>query len=78
MPAQATVFMNNRSQAVRLPAEMRFDDDVKKLHVRVLGAERILVPADRSWDSFFLHEAPADDDFMNERVEQRPAQREEL
>lgn len=78
MTAQATIFMNNRSQAVRLPAEMRFGDDVKKLRVRALGAERILAPADRVWDSFFLHEAPADDDFMNERVEQRPAPREEL
>ena len=57
MTAQATIFMNNRSQAVRLPAEMRFGDDVKKLRVRALGAERILAPADRVWDSFFLHEA---------------------
>lgn len=78
MTAQATVFMNNRSQAVRLPAEMRFDDDVKKLHVRALGAERILAPAGRTWDSFFLHEEPADDDFMAERAPQQPAQREEL
>ena len=78
MTAQATICRNNRSQAVRLPAEMRFGDDVKKLRVRALGAERILAHADRVWDSFFLHEAPADDDFMNERVEQRPAQREEL
>lgn len=78
MIAQATVFMNNRSQAVRLPAEMRFDDDVKKLHVRALGAERILVPVGRTWDSFFLHEPAADDDFMTERAAQRPAEREGL
>ena len=76
MTAHATVFMNNRSQAVRLPAEMRFDDDVKKLHVRALGPERILTPIDRVWDSFFLHEPPADDDFMAERAAQRPAERE--
>ena len=76
MLVQATVFMNNRSQAVRLPAEMRFDDDVKKVHVRARGAERILVPADRTWDSFFLDEPAADDDFMTERAEQRPVERE--
>lgn len=28
--AQGTVFVNNRTQAVRLPAETRFPDDVKK------------------------------------------------
>ena len=78
MTAQATIFMNNRSQAVRLPAEMRFGDDVKKLRVRALGAERILAPADRVWDSFFLHEPAADDDFMAERAEQRPTEREGL
>ena len=76
MLVQATVFMNNRSQAVRLPAEMRFDDDVKKVHVRARGAERILVPAGRTWDSFFLDEPAADDDFMTERAEQRPVERE--
>ena len=78
MTAHATVFMNNRSQAVRLPADMRFDDSVKKVHVRVLGAERILAPADRVWDSFFLHEPAVDDDFMRQRAEQRPSAREEL
>lgn len=27
---EASIFMTNRSQAVRLPAEVRFDNDVKK------------------------------------------------
>ena len=31
----STVFTYNRSQAVRLPAEMRFPDSVKKVDVRV-------------------------------------------
>lgn len=78
MTQQATIFMNNRSQAVRLPADLRFGDEVKKVRVRALGPERILAPVDRVWDSFFLHEAPADDDFMAERAEQRVAEREEL
>ena len=48
-----TVFMNNRTQAVRLPADMRFDESVKKVEVRKQGNERIISPAGQSWDSFF-------------------------
>ncbi|SPX42282.1 toxin-antitoxin locus protein VapB2 [Haemophilus influenzae] len=32
---EASVFMTNRSQAVRLPAEVRFSEEIKKLSVRV-------------------------------------------
>ncbi|WGE33676.1 antitoxin [Actinobacillus genomosp. 1] len=64
---EASVFMTNRSQAVRLPAEVRFASDVKKLSVRVVGNERILAPINQSWDSFFLGAATVSDDFMTER-----------
>lgn len=64
---EASVFMTNRSQAVRLPAEVRFSEEIKKLSVRVLGSDRILSPLNQSWDSFFLNDQAASDDFMNER-----------
>lgn len=64
---EASVFMTNRSQAVRLPAEVRFASDVKKLSVRVVGNERILVPINQSWNSFFLGSISVSDDFMEER-----------
>ncbi len=38
-----TVFTNNRSQAIRLPAEMRLPEGVKRVDVRVRGCERIIV-----------------------------------
>ena len=53
---EASVFMTNRSQAVRLPAEVRFSEEIKKLSVRVLGSDRILSPLNQSWDSFFLND----------------------
>ncbi|MEZ8987841.1 type II toxin-antitoxin system VapB family antitoxin [Vibrio breoganii] len=65
--AQATVFVNNRSQAVRLPEETRFPEDVKKVSVRVVGKERILAPIENTWDSFFLSDQNVSDDFMTER-----------
>ena len=43
--SEGTVFMNNRTQAVRLPADMRFDENVKKVEVRKQGNERIISPA---------------------------------
>jgi len=64
---EASVFMTNRSQAVRLPAEVRFSEEIKKLSVRVLGCDRILSPLNQSWDSFFLNDQAVSDDFMNER-----------
>ena len=42
--ALGSVFTNNRTQAVRLPAEVRFPDTVSKVTVRVVGKERILAP----------------------------------
>ncbi len=65
-----SVFVNNRTQAVRLPAETRFPDDVKKVTVRVLGKERILTPVENAWDSFFLSDDRVSDDFMSERASQ--------
>lgn len=73
-----TVFNNNRTQAVRLPAEMRFPDSVKKVEVRSNGQERIISPATSSWDSFFLGAASATNDFMSERASQSQPERESL
>jgi antitoxin VapB len=74
----STVFINNRTQAVRLPADMRFPETVKKVEVRALGQERVIAPADRLWDSFFLGQALPTDDFMPERAAQTQADREPL
>ena len=64
----STVFMNNRTQAVRLPADMRFEKNIKKVTVRKQGTDRIISPEGASWDSFFLGYAPAvSQDFMEER-----------
>ncbi len=71
-----SVFLNNRTQAVRLPAETRFPDEVKQVNVRVVGQDRVLSPVANSWDTFFLGEESASDDFMTERASQEQAERE--
>jgi len=76
--ASSTVFTNNRSQAVRLPAEMRFPDSVKKVNVRVVGVERVIAPAESTWDSFFLGDTSVTEDFMSERAGQQQNERDSL
>ncbi len=71
-----SVFVNNRTQAVRLPADTRFPDEVKQVYVRVVGKDRVLSPVDSSWDSFFLSDDRMSDDFMEERASQEQSERE--
>jgi antitoxin VapB len=71
-----SVFVNNRTQAVRLPVETRFPDNVKKIIVRILGKDRVLSPVENIWDSFFLSDERVTDDFMVERASQEQQERE--
>jgi len=73
---QTTVFMNNRTQSVRLPAGARFNENVKKVNVRIVGQERIISPIENTWDSFFITENSVSDDFMCERPSQKQSERE--
>jgi antitoxin VapB len=73
-----SVFENNKTQAVRLPAETRFPEGVKRVTVRVNGKDRILSPVENTWDSFFLSDERPSDDFMPERASQEQPERESL
>ena len=73
-----SVFENNRTQAVRLPADSRFPEDVKRVNVRVVGKDRILSPIENTWDSFFMSEQGVTDDFMTERATQDQPERDKF
>lgn len=53
MPVSSTIFKSNRLQAVRLPKELAFPDNVKKVIVRRVGKSVVLTPVDALWDDFF-------------------------
>lgn len=72
----STVFINNRSQAVRLPADVRLPEGVKKVQVRARGVDRIISPVGHTWDEFFLNGPQASEDFLAERASQDQAERE--
>ena len=42
MVAITKLFLSNRSQAVRIPADLRLPDSVKEVEVRACGQERII------------------------------------
>ena len=53
MASRSSLFKSNRSQAVRLPKDIAFADDVKHVAVWREGNHRIIAPADAMWDDFF-------------------------
>ena len=73
-----TVFIRNRSQAIRLPADLRLPDNIKRVDVRARGCERIIAPLGQTWDSFFLDGPKVADDFMETRASQDQPAREVL
>ncbi len=73
-----TVFVNNRTQAVRLPLDVRLPEGVKKVEIRVKGNERVIAPLGQTWDSFFLGGPAVSDDFLSERATQHQPEREAL
>lgn len=62
MAQEAKLFINGRSQAVRIPKSWAFKG-VDAVSIRKAGNSLILSPARQTWESFA--ETPAaDDDFM--------------
>lgn len=70
MQRVAKVFMNNRSQAVRLPKEFQFS--TPEVYIRKSGDDVILSPRPKDW-SALLQEPFASEEFM-ENVEKLPVQ----
>lgn len=75
LPRTAKVFMNNRSQAVRLPKDFQFN--TAEVFIRREGDEVILSSRPATWDSYLADGPVASDEFM-ENVEQLPLQEREF
>jgi antitoxin VapB len=72
-PLKAKIFMNGRSQAVRLPKEYRFDTD--EVYITKQGQNIILSEKKPTWDEFFDSESVFSDDFLNDRLDTEPQER---
>ena len=69
----AKLFMNGQSQAVRLPKEFRFEG--KEVYIQRLGNKIILSEKKQSWDQFFNEDSVFDDDFLSQRDNDKPQER---
>ncbi len=73
---RARLFKNGQSQAVRLPKEFRFEGDF--VYVKKSGNAVVLLPAAAAWDSLVASLDKFSDDFMPERTQPEPEERETL
>ncbi len=73
--AQATIFANNKSQAVRIPKTLAFPEGVKKVSITLVGNGRLIAPVGTSWDSWFAGDTVTSD-FMAERGQPAGQERE--
>jgi antitoxin VapB len=69
---RTSLFLSNKSQAVRLPKDVAFPADVREVAILRDGARRVIVPADALWDDFFA--APGVD--LGKRDQPPPQERE--
>ena len=73
----ARLFINGRSQAVRLPKEYKFQGE--SVYIQKVGEAVILVPFDKEWEVFMHGLNSFSDDFMSEgRLQERDQERGEL
>ncbi|HHA1672041.1 TPA: type II toxin-antitoxin system VapB family antitoxin [Enterobacter roggenkampii] len=72
---ETTVFLSNRTQAVRLPKALALPDNVKHVEIVAVGRTRIITPVGESWDNWFDEEGVSPD-FMAERSQPDADQRE--
>ena len=78
MTQLAKVFLNGRSQAIRIPKEFRVDSD--EVYIEKVGNALIITPkVENHWDTLFETLAQYDtSDFMHERVQPPLDKREDL
>jgi len=74
MPYQiAKIFMNGRSQAVRLPKEYRFNTD--EVYITKQGDNVVISEKKPTWDDFFDSKSNFCGDFLNDRNDTEPQER---
>lgn len=73
----AKLFMNGRSQAVRLPAHYRFDCDEVYIRRDLATGDVVISRKPGSWKDFFemIDNIDVPDDFMSERENELPQER---
>jgi antitoxin VapB len=74
----AAIFRNGSNQAVRLPQDFRFPNEVKEVRIRKQGDGLLLSPVKPNWASFFALKVTVPDEFMSDRNDVPPQSRDLL
>ena len=74
MIKEAKIFQNGQSQAVRLPKEFRFKG--KSVYINKVGDCVMLIPQKNPWSGLIKACSQFSEDFMNQRDDQEPEERE--
>lgn len=72
----AKIFLNGKSQAVRLPKEYRFKD--KEVYIKKVGEVVVLFSKDNPWESLFASLDHFSADYMKRRVQPKMQIREKV
>jgi antitoxin VapB len=77
MDRTAKLFRNGRSQAVRLPADLRFHGNEVFIRQDEASGDVVLSRRPETWDDFFQLRlsAAVPDDFMSDRQDEPPRER---
>ncbi|WP_338109483.1 type II toxin-antitoxin system VapB family antitoxin [Pseudomaricurvus alkylphenolicus] len=69
-----SIFDNNGTQVIRLPAQTCFPDEVKKVNARVIGKDMVISAPKTPWGSFFKAQESVSEDLLEERVSQKQSE----
>ncbi|MEW6623022.1 MAG: type II toxin-antitoxin system VapB family antitoxin [Bacillota bacterium] len=72
----AKVFINGRSQAVRLPKDYRFKDS--EVYVKKIDDVVLLIPKDSAWKVFESSVDYFTEDFLSDRNQPKTQKRDDL
>lgn len=80
MPSKVTttIFLSNKTQAVRLPKAVAFPGDISEVEIIAIGSSRLICPIGHRWDTFFEREVKVSDDFLSDRDQGVVEEREPL
>lgn len=72
---RGSVFMNNKTQAIRLPKSVRLPDGTKTVDIVRRGRAWVIVPSDQSWAQWF-EDTEVSQDFFESRDQPDEQERE--
>ena len=78
MVVKSRIFKTNRSQAVRIPKAVAFPEGVEEVEIVRTGNSLVISPVGKRWSDLFDRGPRMSEDFMRDRIDPLPEDREPL